>query len=91
MSSNRLLGSSPTVPPATHGFRQPYEFQPCAHHVDPEESGYPECPDGEYPTPECRETCSESTFSSGYETDKKLAREAYSLGVSALPSSFRGN
>ncbi|CBN78981.1 cathepsin B-like proteinase [Ectocarpus siliculosus] len=59
---------------------KPYEFMPCAHHVDPGASGYPACPDGEYPTPECLSECSETNFSGGsYGEDKKMAREAYSL------------
>ncbi|CAN0157426.1 unnamed protein product, partial [Laminaria digitata] len=59
---------------------QPYEFQPCAHHVDPGASGYPACSDSEYPTPECLSRCSEGSFPSSYEEDKKMAKEAYSLG-----------
>lgn len=60
---------------------KPYEFQPCAHHVDPGASGYPVCPDSEYPTPECLSSCSESTFSTTYQQDKRKAKEAYSLIV----------
>ncbi|CAM9758212.1 unnamed protein product, partial [Hapterophycus canaliculatus] len=60
---------------------KPYEFMPCAHHVDPGASGYPACPDHEYPTPECLKECSETSFSGGtYGEDKKMAKEAYSVG-----------
>ncbi|CAM9868797.1 unnamed protein product [Pylaiella littoralis] len=59
---------------------KPYEFMPCAHHVDPGASGYPACPSDEYPTPACRLECSEDEFGGGtYEQDKKMASEAYSL------------
>jgi len=62
---------------------QPYEFMPCAHHVDPGASGYPACPDSEYPTPECLSECSDTSFNGGtYAEDKKKAKEAYSLAVS---------
>eukprot|EP00752_Nemacystus_decipiens_P008841 g7890.t1 len=65
---------------------KPYEFQPCAHHVDPGASGYPACPSSEYPTPECLAECSDADFNGGtYGQDKKKAREAYSLsGVEAI-------
>lgn len=56
---------------------------PCAHHVDPGASGYPACPDSEYPTPECLSECSDTSFNGGtYAEDKKKATEAYSLAVS---------
>lgn len=64
---------------------QPYEFMPCAHHVDPGASGYPSCSSDEYPTPACRSECSEEDFGGGtYEEDKKMATEAYSLRVRGI-------
>lgn len=50
--------------------------------MDPSVSGYPSCPDGEYPTPECLSYCSEPSYSGRYGTDKKMAKKAYSLRVS---------
>ncbi|CAM9587886.1 unnamed protein product, partial [Choristocarpus tenellus] len=63
---------------------KPYEFQPCAHHVDPTGTGYPACPDAEYPSPQCVKECSEESYSVTYEGDKRKASQAYTLKV--LPS-----
>jgi cathepsin B len=58
---------------------KPYEFMPCAHHVDPAASGYPECPPNEYPTPSCIRECSDKLYSVSFDEDKRQANEAYSL------------
>lgn len=59
---------------------KPYEFLPCAHHVDPKGTGYPECPSGgEYPTPACVNTCSDAKYKVDFDADKRHAKEAYSL------------
>ncbi|EER00727.1 cathepsin B, putative, partial [Perkinsus marinus ATCC 50983] len=33
----------------------PYDFPPCAHHIN--DTKYPKCPEGLYPTPNCVEQC----------------------------------
>eukprot|EP00611_Tribonema_gayanum_P018049 TRINITY_DN31101_c0_g1_i1.p1 TRINITY_DN31101_c0_g1~~TRINITY_DN31101_c0_g1_i1.p1 ORF type:complete len:530 (-),score=188.22 TRINITY_DN31101_c0_g1_i1:334-1923(-) len=59
---------------------KPYEFQPCAHHVDPGASGYPECPSGaEYPTPKCENACTDANYNTVFDDDKRYAKDAYSL------------
>jgi cathepsin B len=58
---------------------KPYEFMPCAHHVDPAASGYPECPSSEYPTPSCTSECTDKMYNVSFDQDKRQANEAYSL------------
>lgn len=55
----------------------PYEFEPCAHHVESQK--YKPCPSTEYNTPRCKKTCSENDYSKSYMADKVLAKTAYSL------------
>lgn len=58
---------------------KPYEFQPCAHHV-PASEGLPDCPAGsEYPTPSCVNECSDASYSTPFDADKRFASSAYSL------------
>jgi cathepsin B len=62
----------------------PYSLAPCAHHV-PATSKYPACPSGEYPSPTCSGTCSESGYKESYTADKVKASSSYSVqGVSQI-------
>merc|ERR1711937_467819 len=56
----------------------PYSLAPCAHHV-PATSKYPACPSSEYPSPRCKSSCSESSYSKSYASDKVRAGSAYSV------------
>ena len=55
----------------------PYPFPACSHHVHTDK--YPNCPDGEYSTPKCSQTCIDSKYSKSYSDDKVLAKSAYSI------------
>jgi len=46
----------------------PYQFQPCAHHVDPTPE-FPVCPEAEYKA-QCVSTCTESKYAKAYKDDK---------------------
>jgi len=56
----------------------PYSLAPCAHHV-PATAEYPACPDGEYPSPRCKSSCTESGYSKSFSADKVHADSAYSV------------
>jgi cathepsin B len=56
----------------------PYTLAPCAHHVPPTPGKYPACP-GEGPSPSVSKACSESGYSSKYNSDKAKASSAYSV------------
>jgi len=58
---------------------KPYEFQPCAHHVDPATSNYPECPSSIYPTPSCINDCTDQDYDVVFDDDLRKASKAYSL------------
>jgi len=61
----------------------PYTLAPCAHHV-PATEKYPACPSDEYPTPSLS-SCSESSYSKDYSSDKIHATDSYSLnGIAAI-------
>jgi len=57
---------------------KPYSLAPCAHHV-PATAKYPACPSGEYPSPQCQSSCSESGYSKSYSADKLVASSSYSI------------
>jgi len=62
----------------------PYSLAPCAHHV-PATSKYPACPSGEYPSPRCSRSCSESGYSKSFSADKVRASSSKSIrGESAM-------
>ena len=62
----------------------PYSLAPCAHHV-PATSKYPACPSGEYPSPRCGRSCSESGYSKSFSADKVRASSSKSIrGESAM-------
>jgi cathepsin B len=62
----------------------PYSLAPCAHHV-PATSKYPACPSGEYPSPRCARSCSESGYSKSFSSDKVRASSSKSIrGESAM-------
>jgi len=56
----------------------PYSLAPCAHHV-PATAKYPACPSGEYPSPQCTGSCSESSYGKSKKEDKLKATDAYSV------------
>jgi len=69
----------------------PYSLAPCAHHV-PATSKYPACPSGEYPSPRCKSSCSESGYSKSYSSDKVRASTSYSVrGESQIMSELATN
>jgi cathepsin B len=69
----------------------PYSLAPCAHHV-PASEKYPACPSGEYPSPECALSCSESGYSGSYASDKLKASSSYSVsGVSQIQTELMTN
>ena len=59
------------------GSCKPYEFAPCAHHVDPSPQ-YPACPSSEYSL-KCSKSCSESGYSKSYADDKAKCSKAFSV------------
>merc|ERR1712187_74321 len=56
----------------------PYSLAPCAHHV-PATAKYPACPSSEYPSPSCARSCSESSYSKSFSSDKLHAASTYSV------------
>jgi cathepsin B len=56
----------------------PYSLAPCAHHV-PATAKYPACPSGEYNSPRCKRSCTESGYGKSYRADKVKASNAYSV------------
>ena len=50
----------------------PFSLAPCAHHV-PATSKCPACPSGEYPSPRCSRSCSDSGYSKSFSADKARA------------------
>lgn len=52
--------------------------QSCAHHVDPTPE-HPACPDGDYDTPVCSKSCSDSAYTTSYRADKHMSKDAYSV------------
>jgi len=70
---------------------KPYTLAPCAHHVPPS-AKYPACPSSEYPTPSCKKTCSEGSYSKSYTEDKTKGSKAYSInGVQQIMSDIVQN
>jgi cathepsin B len=58
---------------------KPYTLQSCAHHTEPA-AGQVSCTEVEtYKTPACTSTCSESTYSGEYKSDKHFAKSSYSV------------
>lgn len=55
----------------------PYSLAPCAHHV-PASEKYPACP-GDEGSPQCKSTCTDSTYGGSYSSDKLRATSAYSV------------
>jgi len=69
----------------------PYSLAPCAHHV-PATEKYPACPDGDYASPQCSRSCSESGYSGDYSSDKMKASSSYSVsGVSQIQTELMTN
>jgi cathepsin B len=56
----------------------PFSLAPCAHHV-PATAKYPVCPSSEYPSPSCKNSCSESKYSKSFSSDKVRASDSYSV------------
>ena len=56
---------------------KPYEFAPCAHHVDPTPK-YPACPSEEYHA-SCKRECESSYTDHSYSDDKTKGSDAFSL------------
>lgn len=70
---------------------KPYSLQPCAHHVPPS-TKYPACPSDEYPTPQCKKTCSEGSYPKDYKADKVKGSKAFSIdGVQKIMSDIVTN
>eukprot|EP00591_Stephanopyxis_turris_P000804 CAMPEP_0195514890 /NCGR_PEP_ID=MMETSP0794_2-20130614/6138_1 /TAXON_ID=515487 /ORGANISM="Stephanopyxis turris, Strain CCMP 815" /LENGTH=348 /DNA_ID=CAMNT_0040643231 /DNA_START=66 /DNA_END=1112 /DNA_ORIENTATION=- len=70
---------------------KPYTLAPCAHHVPPS-AKYPACPSSEYPTPQCKKSCSEDKYTTSYSDDKHKASKAYSIdGVDKIMSDLVQN
>jgi cathepsin B len=66
---------------------KPYEFAPCAHHVDPTPK-YPACPSSEYSTT-CKKECESSYTTKSYDNDKTKGSDAFSLrSVSEMQSAI---
>lgn len=64
-----------------------YKFAPCGHHVH--SSKYPDCPSGEYSTPSCKKSC---TNSDDYNSSKTYASEVYGVsGESDLKTELSQN
>jgi len=58
---------------------KPYSLQTCAHHVDPP-AGMVACSTlPSYKTPACKSSCTESTYSKEYKSDKSFASSHYSV------------
>jgi len=55
----------------------PYSLAPCAHHTT--NTTYPACPKREYPTPRCKDSCSNTQYATSFEKDKHYAAKAYSF------------
>lgn len=55
----------------------PYSLPPCAHHTT--NTTYPECPKREYPTPRCRDECSNENYPKSFKEDKHYAAKTYSF------------
>lgn len=69
----------------------PYSLAACAHHV-PASDKYPACPEGDYPSPQCAQSCSETAYAGSYYTDKLKATSSYSVqGVSQIQSELMTN
>jgi cathepsin B len=58
---------------------QPYSYPPCDHHVD--HGKYGPCGKSEYPTPRCKNTCSNG-YPIAYEDDKWYASSVYGVSSS---------
>jgi len=56
---------------------EPYSLAPCAHHTT--NSTYPACPSKEYPTPRCREECTNTKYAKTFREDKHTAAKTYSF------------
>jgi len=56
----------------------PYSLAPCAHHV-PATSKYPACPSSEYPSPRCKSSCTDGSYSKSFSSDKLHASSSYSV------------
>lgn len=66
---------------------KPYEFAPCAHHVDPTPK-YPACPSSEY-SASCKKDCESSYTEKSYDDDKTKGSDAFGLNsVSEMQSAI---
>jgi len=66
---------------------KPYEFAPCAHHVDPTPK-YPACPSSEY-SASCEKECESSYTTKSYSDDKTKGSSAFGLNsVSDMQSAI---
>jgi len=67
----------------------PYSLVPCAHHV-PASSKYASCISGEYPSPTCTGSCSDSGYGKTKQADRLKATDAYSVsGVSSIQTELQ--
>lgn len=53
---------------------RPYSLPPCSHHVTSPK--YPDCPQADYPTPDCKRVCN-SLYPKSYSNDKHFAKHVY--------------
>lgn len=56
---------------------KPYDFPPCAHHIDSKK--YESCSKHSYEAPDCRNTCTSDKYKKSYNQDKVHAKSVYSV------------
>ena len=57
----------------------PYQLAPCAQEYTTPSDKYPRCPAKPYATPDIGHNCTEKSYGTSYNADKKMAYHAYSL------------
>lgn len=56
---------------------KPYEFPPCAHHMDSKK--YDSCSKYDYQSPSCRNKCTSPSYKKKYEKDKVRGSQVYQV------------
>ncbi|EER01485.1 cathepsin B, putative, partial [Perkinsus marinus ATCC 50983] len=67
----------------------PYDFPPCAHHIN--DTKYPKCPKGLYPTPNCVEQCHNPKYTTTLRDDRHFMLESspYHYSVNDAKNAIR--